>query len=256
MLLMLYRLDDQKLQQGVFHVKDAEEARYWNDKNWGIFFTPNTFNSEVRRIENLKRINCWYVDIDNCDNKEETLVSIMKAPMLPTVINETKSGYHLYFKSVDATVENFEEIESRLIYYYEADTAVKDIPRILRKSGYYHCKDLENKFLVKTVYHNNFMYTEKGMMLCYPSQPKVEFKEFEKIADFGNVNLYKLLKPEQILNGERNNRLFKKAVFLKRLGASNSQVEQMIYWLNERISDPLETSEVITIIRRYDKWNA
>lgn len=249
---MLYRIDDRKIIDGVVEVQSEEEARIWNKKNWGIFYTPNTFNG-ARRAENIVSINSWYVDIDD-GNKEDMLKRLYSSPALPSAIVETKKGYHAYWWSIDATIENWYEIEDRLIYHFKADTAVRDLPRLLRKPNFYHCKD--EPFLIKTIHLKHIGYTEKKMLFAFKKIPKkvTNYKTTFDKCDFNNVNLDVLLKPQYIYSGERHQRIFKKGVFLKRIGATEQDVERLLNWLNQNISDPLKQREVDLIIRGYEKW--
>ena len=251
----IYRLNDASdAFKAAICVKDLDEAKFWNDKGWGIFFTPNRFKTTQRRVENLDCINSWYIDIDNCD-KEKKLKFIMNSPLLPSVINETKRGLHVFFKSIDATLANFTEIEERLIEYYDADKAVKDVSRLLRLPNFYHCKDLNNKFLVKTIFELDISYSEPAMMCFFNRKvEKQSSKHLDRIADFKCVNLTRLLKPETINTGERNHKLFRKGVFLKRLGANQQEVDEILHWLNQSILNPIKERELNLIIRSYSKW--
>jgi len=252
-MIRLYRIDDQKRQTGVVECCDISDAKEWNYKGWGIFSTPNDFEG-ARRIENLERINAWYIDIDGCDKKTK-LDQINKATIQPSAVVETKSGYHCYWWACDATVHNFAEIEKRLIHYFNADPQVKDLPRLMRVPNFLHCKDPDNKFMIKSVYSTEKIISEKIMLAAFNAVPQktIKYKDVNiKDVDFNDLG--KLLKPEYIYKGERNGAIFKKGVFLKKLGASCEQVENALRWLNQNISDPIDDSELRTIIKGYEKW--
>ena len=252
-MIRLYRIDDQKKQTGVVECKDIADAKYWNERGWGIFSTPNDFIG-ARRVENLERINSWYIDIDGC-NKPLKLAEIKKSVIEPSIIVETKSGYHCYWLAAKATVHNFSEIEKRLINYFNADPQVKDLPRLLRVPGFYHCKDINNKFLITNIYTSEKVLSEKVMLGAFPKVKDIEHTyENINIKDIDFNNLSKLLKPEYICDGERNGRIFKKGVFLKKLGATYDQVDVALEWLNNNISDPIPKGELRAIIKGYPKW--
>lgn len=248
--MILYAIDDKKRTKGVFECNE-EKARKLNADGYGIFFTPNSFNG-ARRAENIKKINYWYIDIDKC-NKEDAFKKLLKSPALPTFIIETKNGYHVYWKAINATVDNFEDIEKRLIYKFNADPAVKDLPRLLRMPSYNHCK--EEPFLINIVHKTEISYSEKQMMFAFKREPKKQYKPITT-SDFRCVSPEKLLKPQYIHGGERNCKIFKKGIFLKRLGASEYETTELLRWLNQNISEPLEQSELETIIKRYSRWKA
>jgi hypothetical protein len=246
---MYYAIDDKKRKTGVIEIPRADAKRY-NDDGYGIFYTPNSFNA-ARRIDCLVRINYWYIDIDKVD-KSEAMEEIMNCPAIPSFVVETKSGFHCYWEAIDATIQNFNEIEERLIHHFKADKQVKDIPRLLRVPGYYHHKG--EPFLIKKAYSSNKSYTEKLMLFAYKAVPKERKPEYSGEIDLETVDLHKLLKPYEISNGERNGKIFKKGVFLKKLGLNERQVEDCLIWLNANISEPLPLSELKNIIRGYSKW--
>ena len=248
--MKLYRLDDSKQVKGVFECTEEEAIKY-NLDGWGIFFTPNTFNG--RRVrENLVKINSWFVDIDECD-KETCLRFIMRGALLPSRIVETKRGYHCYWFSKDASPELFNEVQERLVDYYGADKGAKDITRILRVPGYYHCKDPDNHFLIDEIYTNDVIYSEKKMLFAYKAVEKPVY-EYDGEIDINNIDLNRLLKPHEITRGERNTKIFKKGVFLKKIGAGQHQVDEYLHWLNNAISDPIPEGELRMIIRGYNSW--
>jgi len=168
-----YKLDDTGVVHGVTPIT-VDKAKYWNEKNYGIFFAIQEFNDSVRRIVNLKNIRSWAIDMDK-ESKEEQMRRIKNAPFAPSTIVESKRGYHVYWNAKDASVHNYKAIlEGRLIPYYKADNNAKDVCRILRVPGYYHCKDEKDKFLIKIIEDNNLIYSEKEMLTFYKKTIKKE----------------------------------------------------------------------------------
>lgn len=253
--MIYYLIDDKKDKPISFMQCDEIMARKRNLEGYGVFYTPNTFEGQ-RKIENLVSINYWFIDIDDC-NKEDTYKKLLSAIAIPTMIIDTKNGYHVYWKSLDATKENWDDIESRLINYFNADNAVRDIPRVLRVPSFYHMKS--DPYLIEKIYDSGISYTEKKMLFSFPAIKKEGYFDVNKNTPeeiLKRCSLDQLLKPREINKGERNHKIFKKSVFLKKLGFCRTQVESMILWLNDNISDPLTKKEVDAIIRRFDKWRA
>jgi len=247
--MKLYAIDDRRRTMGVIECNE-EKARKLNEDDWGIFYTPNSFKG-ARKAENIDRINYWFIDIDDC-NKDKIYQNLLKAPAIPSKIIETRKGFHAYWKATDATVENFENIERRLIYKFGADKAAKDLPRLLRMPTYYHCK--QEKYLVSVIFECEYKYNENEMMFAFKAEPEIKYKPVI-VDDFNNIDPEILLKPYQIRDGERNDKIFKKGVFLKKLGASEQQTAELLMWLNSNISSPISETELDTIIRRYSQWN-
>ncbi len=156
--------DSDPTQRGAIRI-NRKNAQEWNEKGYGIFHTVQEFFGP-RRIENLTHINAWAVDLDK-GTKEEMLARISKG-LPPTMLVETKNGYHVYFSAKDATSENWKLIvENRLVPFYEADKKAKDLARLLRVPGFYHMKDPANPFMVKVVSSRTVEYTEREMFQFY-----------------------------------------------------------------------------------------
>jgi predicted metallopeptidase len=149
---------------GAIRINRASAAE-WNAKGFGIFHTVQEFRGK-RRLENLVHINAWAVDMDK-GTKPEMLERI-KRGLTPTMVVETKNGFHVYWKAKDATRETWPHIvQNRLVPYYEADKKAKDLARILRTPGYYHQKDPSDPFLVKRFHYQHVEYSAAELLHFY-----------------------------------------------------------------------------------------
>lgn len=151
-----------------------EEAAAFNSVRYGIFHTVNEFHSEVRRIDNLKAIRAWYVEMDGDKRAQE--VKIKDSPIYPSRIIESKNGYHVYFNAVDATKENYTIIQKGLIKHFNGDPRAKDLARILRAPSYYHWKDPNDPFLIRETFWLDVSYREKDMFYFFPYNEEIEAK--------------------------------------------------------------------------------
>lgn len=179
-----YRMfDPDPSQSGAVEI-DKAEAKYWNERSYGIFWSVNTFDG-ARRIENLVRLNALTLDLDE-GTKEEQMQRI-KSGLIPSLIIETKRGYQIYFLTKDATTKGYRSILlQRLVPFYGADRRATDIARILRVPGFYHCKDPNDRFLVKTIHRHPVLYSEQEICLFY--KPSAEALENEsKRREFKSV---------------------------------------------------------------------
>lgn len=157
------------------------EAHRWNSDNWGIYKTVNDFEGP-RKIANLKRLNSWFVECDG-EDKPKMLERLRKG-LLPSRIVESKRGYHAYWNCKDATPEKYSSIlEFRLIPFYGGDRKAKDIARILRVPDYFHCKNPDDKFLVREIWSDPVSYSESDIEYFYKlPEPKAEKLEKKEIA--------------------------------------------------------------------------
>jgi RepB DNA-primase N-terminal domain len=142
----------------------VEEARYWNtpERGHGIFATVNTF-AGARRKANLTRINAWPIDID-AGTKPEQAKRLMKAPLVPSLIVETKRGYQAYWCAKDGHAEHWNALVlERLVPHFGADKNARDLCRILRVAGFLHLKDPTSPFKIRTVWKHEVAYTERQL---------------------------------------------------------------------------------------------
>jgi hypothetical protein len=152
-----------------------EDAPRLNEQGFGIFWTVNDFKGR-RTKDKLVKINAWAADID-AGTKAEMKARIESAPLVPTLVVETKRGYHVYWAAKDAKPEHWKAIVwDRLVPYFGADKNAKDICRILRMPGFNHMKDPSDPFMIKTVWEHRVAYTEVQMASAFPSVISEETK--------------------------------------------------------------------------------
>jgi hypothetical protein len=153
--MQLYALHDTKPNAKPFKVRE-DEARSLNALGYGIFWTPNQFYNE-RRIENLQQIDYWYVETDKTD-KDEALRLFEDAPVQPTMVIESKAGFHVYWRAQDAGIETWDEIVRwRLVPTFSGDRKAADVTRLLRAPGFYHQKVPSQPFLVRKLFEDKHL---------------------------------------------------------------------------------------------------
>lgn len=164
-------------------IKESE-AKAWNDKKLGIFWTVNDFAG--RRVkENITKINAWAIDIDEGD--KVSMFKKLQTGLIPSLVVESKRSLHAYWFSEDATPASWDSIcIDRLVPFYGADAKARDLCRLLRVPGYYHWKDPDDPFLIKTVFTNPVFYTVKKMLSYYPSVKEQLEKEIKHAGPLFN----------------------------------------------------------------------
>lgn len=241
-----------KAKYGSKNVPESE-LREWNQKGFGVHFTPNDFEGS-RRASNLVRINFWIADIDE-GTKPEQMSKIRKLPIHPTRIVETKRGYHCYWKALDATAENYRKIEEGIIRLLGADPQCKDVCHTLRAPGYYHLKDPKSPFLVRVVEQNDYVaWKEKQMLLAFTSRPKPKPKAYvppppvgaKELVDPANWERY--FHVSRIGPGNRNAEFARIAMWLRDSGCDRYNAESTIEGINRMLVDPLPEREVRNLI--------
>lgn len=160
-----YRMLDSK-PAGVMAI-DEDDADRWNRQGFGVFWSVNEFNG-ARRIENLAKINAWAVDMDE-GTKSEQRDRILRSPLVPSMIVETKRGFQVYWNAKDGRGENWNAIVlDRLVPFFGADKNARDLARILRVPGYLHLKDPANPFRVRLVNEHRVSYTQQQIGRAFP----------------------------------------------------------------------------------------
>jgi hypothetical protein len=165
----LFMLHDQDRQLGARPAGEysARDANFIG--GYGIFWVVNSFTG-ARRTTNLTRINYWFCECDE-GTKEEQLRRLQLAPLLPSVVVESKRGFHAYWAALDATPERWKEIVRwGLVPALKGDPRATDPLRLLRCPGYLHQKDPDDPFMVRKVWETALSYTEEQMLAAFPSQ--------------------------------------------------------------------------------------
>lgn len=200
---------------GAFRIKRSEAHEY-NAKGFGIFHTVQSFYLG-RKKSDLVGLNAWFVDIDGGD--KPSMMKRIESGLPPTMVVETKNGYHVYFRCINGTLENWDAIVvNRLIPFYGGDKRAKDIARILRTPGFMHLKNPNEPFRVRVVVSNKVEYTEQAIMRFYPDRvteskqkklqkrSKKEFPEgsdfFDRLWNFDCEYALEAVSGEDIVNGE------------------------------------------------------
>lgn len=258
MTIRLYALHDSDLdlrkREGAFEITYLDNNDNWafndlNDMGYGIFWTVNDYEGD-RKAENVIRINYWYCDIDE-GSKEEQWKKIESLSVYPTMIVESKKGFHCYWKAKDGTIDNFRKIEEKIIEFLGGDKHCKDSVRLLRVPYMNHMKDKDNPYMCDVVENNDRSFYESTMLNAfnvYDKPQKTEFKGDKR--DFLNPDKWEMLfKISRIREGNRNGELYRISKWLQDEGLTDSEVSDVINAINNQISPSLPDSEVRSILR-------
>ena len=173
-----------------------------NESRAGIFFTPNKIKDvqDRHKLENLAGYNSWYIDLDISESKgagtdENLLIRerekrnileyISKSKSRPSIVNESRNGFHLFWLiggSPDGLVgQHFSEVERGIAEYflrYGADTSSSKAVTLLRVPSFTNCKHDET-FRVRIRPGMGAVgedgsprrYTNKEMIAAFPATP-------------------------------------------------------------------------------------
>lgn len=164
-----WRKDKSLLSKWSFSTK--EDFFKLKELNWKwawIFFQPNP--STWRMREHLTSIDWAYVDLDEW-SKNEMLQLINKAKLQPDILIETARGYHVYYKinwCNLSDLDNYLKLLKGLILHFNWDIAISSENEVLRLPWFYHCKDLNNMFLIKIIHFDIKWFSLSELLKHYP----------------------------------------------------------------------------------------
>lgn len=115
-----------------------------NQDGYGIFVCVNKTEGARRRKGDVVEIRALWQEQDKPDYPD--------LPIEPHMVVETSPGkHHRYILVENASLEEFESVQERLVEDYGSDPNAKDRSRVLRLPGFYNNKDPQNPFLVRLV---------------------------------------------------------------------------------------------------------
>ncbi len=171
----------------VFEFIDTAQLKTFNDEGYGIFQTVNIMKGNRRGNELIQELNYIYCDFDFKKEGEKKDVSELKLQAIkdlkehcePTFTIETKNGLHPYWELEDKDVKNAETYKRILLGVIDfsillgsAGDKVKDLARIMRAPGYFHCKG-DDKFLCTLSKGSMKKYSYKELLTKFPySEPR------------------------------------------------------------------------------------
>jgi hypothetical protein len=120
-----------------------------NRQGAGIFVCINQTTLCDRRIrENIVRVRAVFVDLDGAP-----LEPVLAYHIEPHLIIETSPGkFHAYWFVSGLPLDEFYAVQKALAERFGGDPSVCDLPRVMRLSGFYHCK--REPFLVRAISSN------------------------------------------------------------------------------------------------------
>lgn len=185
---------------------------------YGAFFTVNGFVGE-RKKSKLTHVSGVFADIDQKQGKVslQDIQQMTFVDLPPTIINETKNGYHCIWKLAEPIVviddnraeliETVEGIQRRFVSLYQADNAAVDVGHLLRIPGTEHRKNPTDPFVITTVYEGEDTYTLEELSRVYEPVKKEAPVEVAVgvFTDDVSARLAKMLrkdKVKQLYDGE------------------------------------------------------
>jgi len=154
---------------GYYNQYIEDKLKQLNNQGYDVYFVVNAGGTKK---EQINKINAFFIDCDcgkddkgnyfNLDivkqYKQRVLKRVQEFGLAPSFIVDTRNGYHVYWLVNNANVEEFEEVQKKLIHYFNSDERVFTAQFIMRLSGYYWTKDIQNKYLCTVYQYNDVRY--------------------------------------------------------------------------------------------------
>lgn len=107
-----------------------------NQNDMGIYVMVNKGDGKGRSTENVTHVTHLFADLDGAP-----LDPILHGGAVPHVITETSPGrYHAFWKVDGLPLEEFRDYQKAIAAKFGADTAICDLPRVMRVPGFLHQK--------------------------------------------------------------------------------------------------------------------
>jgi P4 family phage/plasmid primase-like protien len=149
-----------------------------NQQGAGIFVTINVTDRNGRSKENIVGSRAVFCDLDGAP-----LEPVLRNGRMPHIVVQSSPGrWHPYWKVIGLELTEFEAIQLRLAKQFNSDPSVKDLPRVMRLPGFFHCKDAP--FLVRVLQINDVPpYPADHFRSQSASDDDVEQQEFERACE-------------------------------------------------------------------------
>jgi len=123
----------------IFHGQLEQHASVLIAANYtgaGVFVTVNQTDSKGRKAENITTVRAVFADLDGAP-----LFPILAYPFKPHIVVESSPDkYHAYWLVEDFPLDKFKAVQQAIAKRFAGDTAVCDLPRLMRLPGFYHQK--------------------------------------------------------------------------------------------------------------------
>ena len=159
------------------------------NENSGVYFVVNSGGNSDAEIH---RYNAFFVENDNL-LMEEQHRALNNAPIQPSVRVETKKSVHAYWLiDGDCSEEEWREIQSRLISYFDGDEKIKNPSRCMRLPFFdyvsFNGNGREEKLVEIAVFNPEKRFTVEEMKKAFPQvEVPVEPKKSETVTTVTTV---------------------------------------------------------------------
>jgi len=138
----------------------SKELLALNKKRAGVFVSINETDMRGRKLANITRVRAIWVEDDGGQNT--------RLPIEPHLVTETSPGKFHHIILVDGvSPTEHERLQAILVLYFGSDPNAKDLSRVLRVPGFYHCKG--EPFRVSLIHESGAApFTAEELLVAFP----------------------------------------------------------------------------------------
>jgi len=135
--------------------------------------TPTLGHTSVRSVDNIQAMTCFFADLDG--DKAEGWQIIQGLPLRPSVVVETRRGWHLYWAlNAPHCVEEWLRVQSTIVEATKGDRGVLTPNHSMRMPNSWHCKEMwkgGEPFWVHIAWASWRKYSYAEVELEFPPKP-------------------------------------------------------------------------------------
>lgn len=204
----------------------ADTLKRANDSGAGVFVTVNATDGRGRKATNIRSVRAVFADFDGAPLPDAF-------PLLPhALIESSRARWHAYW-FCSLPLDRFAGVQRSIARAFGSDSAVCDLPRVMRLPGFIHQK--AEPFQTRIAALETFPAYRDGEIL----------DAFPAIAQTSGKG------PCRIPEGKRNSELMRLANYYHRMGWPHEQIRGKLLTDNAtRCQPPLDPAEVESIAKR------
>jgi hypothetical protein len=118
----------------------AAELDTLSKQGAGIFVQVN--KGKERGKASVNHIRALFMDFDDPTTSKKSIAAAVKHMPRPSIMVQSSKGkYHMYWTVTDCPLDQFTSMQQQLAIKFLADTAMKNLDRVMRLPGYPHQKE-------------------------------------------------------------------------------------------------------------------
>ena len=164
----------------------CETLAHLNEQGAGIFVVINETDLKGRKEENILKVRACFVDLDGAP-----IEPVLNHPTEPALVVESSEGrWHAYYPCTDMPLEAFYGMQHAIADEFNGDTAICDLPRVMRLPGFFHQKVKNGirsePFMTRIESaHDDFFYTYAQLQEAFklPAKLVAEQSDDEPVFD-------------------------------------------------------------------------